>query len=329
MASNVGSPGELLHGQILFGSRQTPIAFTQQSLPTDTANAVIGSPLAEVIVADKVNSEVKDYSGLDLSSFFQAIDTIGDIELPNVLSDLTLTYQKGGGDTTYTENAVASASGNTGAGVSVSGTAQASAFCIPKLLPTLITPPTSNVPLKSCFFATKDFTTANFLSILTTQLGATVLAWPVFKPVPLTFNLFGTKVTASSRADFQGSISTSSGGGSTTESNGLGFGNDYTPSIEQQTISPTIHGSFSLTASDGISHTGVTLIAVSGSISGGGGGSATAAATGSILPTSVPATSPAAIPTSGLYLYRVIFDPSPTYGWYFVNAIVFDFASIA
>lgn len=331
--SDLGSDGDLLSGQILFGGHQVPIAFTQRSTAKPEADAQIGDPFKEVIPTNKSNSEVKDYSGVDLIGYHVGpIDITGDIDgLPNVLTGLTVVYNKGGGDQAFIEAATASGSGSSfSVGASVSGTATANAYCVPKLLPTIVTPATRNVPLKTYYFATQTFTTASFLTILTAAFGSTVLAWPVFKPVPLYFNLLGTKTSASARADYQGSFSISGSGTSLLQSDGVGKGLDVSPNIEQQEISPTIHGAFSLSGSDSQAHSATTALSVSGGIiSGGGAGSNTATANGSISPTSVTATVPAALPTSGLYLYKIIFEASPAYGWYFIQAIVFDFASIA
>lgn len=328
--SNAGSKGKILLGQLLYGARQILIRFTQRSTDVESANALVGTPLTEITPVDGVNSTVKTYTQPDLSALFFVYETPGSIELPNVLSSLAVSYISGGGNGDYTETASAAASGTAwSVGASVSGTAQASSSCIPKLLFQIDTPVTTNVPLINCFFYSPTIDLATILAILTAKLGHTVLAWPVFKAKPITVTLIGSKMNGSIRADYQGSASNSSSGVTLTQSDGLGDQYDFTPIIEQQQFPPTLHAGFSLTSSSSVAHTGTTTVTLSGGvISGGGTGTATATATASVTPTSISATTPTALPTSGLYLYRLDPGDSTTFGNYFIHATVFDFASI-
>lgn len=329
MPDPVASPGVVERGQLMYGPRQVSVAYTQESLPIADANAAIGDPFTEITPTNRQNSEKKVYAIPDLSGFFLKYTGYSNIDLPNVLTSLSIDFVKGGSDSGYTEIATAGATGLFSIGVSVSGTAQASAFCVPKPLYAIDTPATTNVPVINCFFYTTDLSTANILSILTAQLGATVLAWPVFKAKPLTLTLTGMKASATARADYQASASVGSSGSSASQSDGLGKGFDLTPSVEQVQLPPTIHGSFSLTGSDTQTNGAATSVVVSGGIiSGGGSGSAGATATGTVTPTSISATSPAALPSSGLYLYKVNPETSPIFNNYFVQAIVFDFSTL-
>lgn len=323
--------GKTLFGQLMYGVRQLIVRYTQQSCDIATATAQLGNAYTEITPTNDVNSEVKVYTVPDLSGIFEQYTTNEDIELPNTLSSLSVDYVNGGGSTLYTENGAGASAGTSyNIGLGVSGTATASSSSIPKLLYTIDTPVTQKVPIINCVFFTPSIDDATILAILTAQLGATVLAWPIFKPKPLVITLFGQRSTASGRADYSGSVSGSTAGATLTISSGFGEGVDVTPIIEQQQFPPMLHGSFSLTASSSQVHTGVALISISGGpISGGAGGTATALASSSVTPTSISATSPAAIPTSGLYRYSLSVSESLTFGNYLVNAKVFDFASIA
>lgn len=328
--SNAGSKGKTLLGQLLYGARQIIIRFTQISMDVESANALVGTPLTEITPVNDVNSTVKTYTQPDLSGIFIVSETYGNIDLPNVLSSLTVSYISGGGDGNYTETASAAASGTAwSVGASVSGTAQATASCIPKLLYQIDTPVTTNVTLINCFFYSPTLDQTTILAILTAKLGHTVSAWPVFKVKPITVTLIGSKMNGSIRADYQGSASNSSSGVTLTQSDGLGDQYDFTPIIEQQQFPPTLHGSFTLTGSGSVSHAGTTTVTLSGGvISGGGSGTATATASASVSPTNISTTVPSSLPTSGLYLYRLDPGDSTTFGNYFIHATVFDFASI-
>lgn len=327
------SNGKLLHGQLMHGHKQVIVPYTQQECDEATALTYIGQDRTEVNPTDRGSSLVKQFGIPDLSGAFYSYIAPGSIELPNVLTSLSVVYNKGGGDTTFIENANCAASGTAwSVGASVSGTTQASSYCVPKLLHTIDSAPATNVPTINCFFYTTSLDTATILSILSTKLGATVLEWPLFKPQPLSFVLFGERTSASGRQDYQASASFNSGSSSSTlvKSEGFGFGNDKNPNAEDVQIPPTLHGAFTLLSNDSNSHTGSTSVTITGGIlSGGGSNSATADASGSVTPNTVAATSPPALPTSGLYLYRVIPDEILIYGNYPVRAIVFDFASIA
>lgn len=331
--ANEGSDGDLLKGQLLFGPRQIPVQYEQRSTKRIEADALVDAktPLTEVLPTNKSNSEVKHYAPLDLSDYFESYSTAGNIDLPNVLTSLSVVYTNGGSNADYTETANIAASGTSwSVGASVSGTAQASSFSLPKAIP-LITPPTAtNVQIINCYFFTTSLDTANILAILTAKLGATVLAWPLFKAKPITLILSGQKVSASARRDYQGSASDSPSGVTLTQSDGIGTQFDYTPSVEIVEIPPTIHGAISLTVSGSQSHTGTTTVTVNGGvISGGGTSTVTALASSSVAFTSLSPTTPAALPTSGLYLYRVDTDTTTTYGNFLIHAQVFDFAQIA
>lgn len=323
--------GKKLFGQLMYGARQVIVQYFQWSVDIVTAATFLGQQFTEITPTDQANSEVKVYTPPDLSSIFEQFTTSEDVELPNVLSSLSVVYTNGGGDADYTESGTGSAAGTSfSIGLSVSGTATASASSIPKLLYTIDTPVSQKVPLINCVFFTPTIDQATILSILTTKLGATVLAWPLFKTKPLVVTLFGGRTTASGRADYSGSVSSSAAGATITRSSGFGTGIDYTPVIEQQQFPPMLHGAFTLTASSSVAHTGIATVIVSGGpISGSSFGVATAGAASSVTPTSISATSPASIPTSGLYLYSLSVSESLTFGNYLVNAKVFDFASIA
>lgn len=328
--------GRHFPSQLIFGSRRLDIPYEEWVSDWEHAQAYVGQPHFEVTKKDFDSYTIRAFGDVDLSGFWLTYDGIERrMRLPDVLTELTLTYEKGGGSTTYTESGVSTATGNYSVGMSLAGTAQASAFTIPKLIPNITETWSFNPPVSHYFYYGQAFDQATIIAKLAAKLGVAVNPWPIFKPESLIFKMVGTRVNASGRATAQGSAMSRGADASATESHGFGFGLDIAPVIETQTIPPTLHGAFTLSpSSDGESHTGVTLIGATGIISTGGGGTATAASTGSVTPTSVSATSPTALPTSGLYLFDFDVQPDAEFAnagsnWYFAHAVIFDFAKIA
>lgn len=328
-----GSNGKQLFGQLIFSVRQVIVRYWQRVFSVADAQAYLGQALTEVNPINDDSSMVKQYSQPDLSAIFDTYLSYENIDLPLVLKNLSVIYNTGGAGGDYTEAAAISAAGSAwSVGSSVSGTAQASAFCIPELTFTLAQPPDGKLPVTNCFFFSTDISQANLLSILTAKLGATVLAWPIFKAQPLTLLLVGERVTASARRDYQGSASFNSSSSTVTltQSDGLGTQFDHSPVVQVKQFPPCIHGAFTLSTPQTFSEDATTNVTVSGGvISGGGTSTSTATAAGSITPSSISATTPAAIPTSGLYLYDVSIGESTFYNNFAIHAKVFDFSIIA
>jgi len=314
-------------GQMMWGIHQLIIPFTEQEMDLTLVQAVLGDAHTEITPLDRQQDRVKIYTKPNLDSYWLSFDSTADIPLPNVMTALTATYENGGGDTNYTETGSDSASGSYHVGVSVSGQCQASAFSIPKLVPTITETWSSNLPVKHYFYFGSAFDIATVLSKLSTQLATTVNAWPVFHTATHKFTLFGTRVNATGRASCQGTAYSHTTGASASFTQGLGEGLDISPVIEVMQIPSTLHGSFSFTGTGSSSHNAVAAITISGSpISGGGGGTATAAATSSITPNTLAATTPSALPVSGLYLYKFDIEPAEIFGYFYAHAIVFDFS---
>lgn len=330
---SVSGQGRLLHGLRMHGTHQVPVPFTKQmDSAIDQADAIAeaATPLTEVEPKDRGASDVISYATLDLSNYWLSYDGIERrMRIPDVLTSLVLTYEKGGGDTSYVEAADTTASGSYSVGVSLSGQAQASAFVLPKIIPTLHETWSFNQPVSHYFYFGQAFDQATILAKLSAKLGTTVNAWPVFKPESITLKLVGQRTSSNARATFQGSVSSHSGGDSTSESAGFGEGQEFSPQVETVQIPATLHGAITLSpSSSSQTNTATAGISASGIIGGGGGGVANCIATGSVTPTSIPATSPAGVPTSGLYLFDFDIEPAETFGWFYAHAVVFDFAKL-
>lgn len=328
--------GELLHGQLLYGQLQIPVPYTQQEVDKVEADALcVGSAGTEVKPTNRGQSQVNIYGTngvVDLSAYFVQLPTVKrKLDLPNVLSSLTIVYQKGGNSAFFTETGSGSGAGTAfGLGLSVSGTAQAAASCIPSAEPVMAIPSEFTVATIDYIFFSPTITDAAILSILTAKIGTAVNAWPVFKPKPIFLTLYGARSTASIRGDYQATASVSLSGGSTTNTSGIGeqYGVDQT--IQEQQFPPTLHGSLSLTPTDSASEVATVAVTVGGSqIGGSASGAATASAGGAVSPSSIAATSPTDIPKTGMYLYKIAADDAKVYGNYLLRATVVDMSQYA
>lgn len=327
------SSGRLLHGQKLHGPLMLPATFTRiMDEAATTADPLCdGTANREVEPKDRQASEVTEYN-IDLSEFFLSYDGFERrMRLPPVLNDLQVQYVVGGENNDYIETAGQTGSGAFSVSASLAGSAQAAAYCIPKIIPNTKEAWPYEMPAKHCFFFAPpgNLTTADYLTRLSIQLGVSVSAWPVWLTESLTFITTGERVNASARATLQASFATHSSGASATQSIGFGSGTSVSPNIEITQIQPTLHGAFSLSGSAGTSQSASTTISSSGVITLAAGGTANAVAAGTVSPTSVSATSPANLPSSGLYLYDVEMEAASTFGQFLLHAVLFDFSVIA
>jgi hypothetical protein len=325
--------GRHFPSQLIFGARRLDIPYEEWVSNWAEAQQYVGQPHFEVTKKDYDSYNIRAFGDVDLSGFWLAYAGIERrMRLPDVLTSIELTYEKGGGGTTYTEVGTSTASGDYSVGMSLAGSAQASAFVIPKLIPQVTETWSFNPPVMHYFYYGHLFDQTTILALLTEKLGVPVLAWPIFKPESLIFKLVGSKVNASGRATAQGSAAAHSSGTAATGSIGFGEGRDYAPVIETMTIPPTLHDAITLSpGSDTESHTGETSIGATGVVILASTGTATADAAGSVTPTSISATSPTALPSSGLYLFDFDVQPDAEMAnsganWYFAHAVIFDFS---
>lgn len=325
------SSGRLTHGQKLFGVHQIPVPFTRiMDEAVTTADPLVGQALTEIEPKDRQASEVTVLGPIDLSSYWLGpIAGEHNIPLPKVLTALTPEYEQGGGANSYSESATSSETGWTGVGLSLSGSAQASAYNIPKLLPVIQEVWGDPLPVNHYYYFGQAFDISTILSKLSAKLGETVSQWPIFKPESLHFVLLGEKSNASARVSLQGSVSSGPNGSSSSLSEGEGAGLEISPSVELMDIPPTLHTGITLSISTSPSFAAAASISATGAISGAPSVASTAEANSVIAPSIVTATSPTALPTSGLYLYATDVEPSETFGWFYVHVIIFDFATIA
>lgn len=268
-------------------------------------------------------------------------------ELPDVLEDILVDWDE---DSAIGESSDGGSGLSTGdanislsLSLSASGSGQGSASLIPSITPVIRSYFARRVPsVQHVIFLPLPITEAQIRTKLSAILTpVTVLAWPQFRPQSHIFTLKGglTNVSCSAKAQCHASISyvrvdeTVGSATSNTESEGEGYDVSINRSVQKVIIPPTIHGSISFTSGE---HTKTkTTTATAEAVVAGGtnfpGASSNitkeVTVNGSITPTSISATSPTTIPSSGLYLYKV--DVSMyRHGYAMIVAEVIDFSNL-
>jgi hypothetical protein len=342
--------GQVLHGQLLDKDFRTAIPYTQQirNFNDGGQSPSQGNANTEITVIDGNSTEDKvfNYSALDSAKLAIFVQNPGftSFDLPEELISLTAIFSTSKGTGTGTSTPTATSSGTSwSVGVSSSNKGSSSLDYIPDLQPEIKTHFTRNVPTIECYFFTSaSQTMANVLSRLTTGLSATVLVWPHFKPVRHSFTMKGQALSLSAGANLQLSASKNSANTSYSDNVGLDKQVETKTSIRSLDLPPYLHGDISITSdvggatpwktSDTVGITVGTSITAAGdipttTISSGGTVTPITVST-EIFPHTLSATSPAAVPTSGLYLLEI--RPQASEGDLFLQlAVVVDFAYFA
>lgn len=276
------------------------------------------------------------YSILD--NYSAVFANTADINFPEVLTALTVYWSTSIGEGTNTEAGAMDVNGtsNVQLGLDVRASAQGSTSIIPELIPTISKIYGESMPVTDYyFFLPLPVTQAQILSRLTVLAGSTVNAWPIFKPVPRTFILDGKKLSASLEGNLHYKVSVDTTGTSTGKSSGVGRNFDAGSSVRAVTLPPMLNAALSVKNSGGTDESTKTQSATvdtSAAISDSGVGmsvsdSLTLVSQASVTPASIGATSPAALPSSGLYLLRCDTELFRD-GYAACRARVFDFAAL-
>jgi hypothetical protein len=281
------------------------------------------------------------------------LPTTANLDLPDVLLSAEATWNKSGGTGTFNSEwqGISTWQPSNDVNFSLSGSESASAESSASIQPSLVldikSPVGKNLPSTSLSFfmqtATLDATT--FLAKVSTIMGGSVSRWPVFSPVAHTITLKGAKVAVSAKAS--GSASASARGDAGTgdgsimrdKNDGSGSSCDVATMSETLRIPPTIHGEITIsgTLSDSATaeasckvgwdsySTGQYIAGQECKIFGVTADSGTVSldAEGSIYPSTLAATTPSEIPSSGLYLIDSKITPYQS-GWVQCFAEVID-----
>lgn len=329
-------PGPILHGQTY--NRQFGFS-TPYTLQDTAAGANLGDDATEITPKDSVQQEVKKIDlSLLLSIYGSYIITwpdVTDLPLPDVLTGIQSIKNSNFGEGAGSGSGSAGATGDHGSySLSIPSSNQSSAALSYELL-IKISSGRDRGRGKRCrrgvFLMLTPFNDADLLAQISLLLGTTVNYWPDFRPDFESLVVTGMSVAVQTEANGMVHLSydsSSSSSGSTSETS-----YSYKMGITSGPvrISPTIHGSVSITG-DGTSATqevtSESEVTISGTASAHAGPiSKSATATATVKPTSLSATGgQATYPTTGFYftpsgINSEIFEE----GWVMVHFEVADF----
>lgn len=314
---------------------------------TDRSMQQISDNWWAVIVSSSRDAALTDYKLI--------LPTTTNLNLPDVLESIAVVWNTAGGNGNFDSNWVGLAHSIGGIQNSLGGgesaSAEGAASVQPELSISIRQPLGRNIPALAYFFYLKltsadTITSAEFLAKLTALAGASVSYWPSFNPVSHTIVLKGQKVAVSAKASASASMQASDAGDvdtiSTDKNEGSGTSYDTSTMNGVTRIPPTIHGAISITGGTTSSATATASCDVGWTGTGSGASigpypvtfpsttavaSASLAANGAVSPTSLSATSPASIPSSGLYITESRIDPYEK-GWVRCYAEVIDASDI-
>lgn len=328
--------GKLLHGQSYDPQDDTITQFTEQEHSKPVADTYLGGARTEIEPTDRGSSSVRIFSAPSLDSYARIYDSYAVLnDLPDVLESITITYNKTKGSGVFLSNGAGISVGDSpAASLSEAGRANSSLSIIPDLQIRIKQYGNIRVRVRNYrFYMSGDGTISNLLTKLTTLAGTTVNAWPNFRPVIETLTLEGQQVSVSVDVSVQQQVSINTS--TVTNLYTIGEGDNYETGVSVRTvqISNVIHGAIAI--ANPVHADSVIAVASAGWPDGGvnwPARSASKTATSPVLqprvlPNLLVATTPAAIPTSGLYLYSVR-DETTKFGYTLYHAIVIDFADL-
>lgn len=333
--------GKLRRGQLFDQEDNLVIPYSEQIVNTDNPQAQEceqqGDTATEITPEDAQSYRVRvfDLPTEALDAYSLSVPATTDLDLPDELLSIATTFNNAFGAGSHDQDGDGvSISSSPSLNLALNSKANASASVMPDIQPVIRQKWARNVPCMHYFFYINgDYDMADVLTRLGTITGSTVNAWPKFQPRIAVFTLKGETFNISVDADVQQYASLRAGEVSVTYTWGEGEGVSREVSTTTKTvvIPPTIHGAITLTpntdSAAGAASASSGWSAATNWPARSAASSATATANASITPTSLAATSPAAIPTSGLYLHRL---RSESYKWGYnrVFAEVVDFADV-
>lgn len=335
--------GAVLPGQQYNDEFDFILPFTEQGKRNSDIASDLGDPRKEIQPLDAVSSLVRvwDLSGIaaELAGKTNSFPTYVSFDLPDTLVSLVASMNSNNGVGEHNETGNGFSAGDSASlSLHLHSRAQGSGAVIPLLLATI--KQTSgwgrNVPaMVYRFFEPDNVTHAEVLARLTAMAGATVNAWPKFRPEPHTFHLLGQQASVAANADVQQHRSFSENNVTATWGQGLGSSREFGINVRHDHLPPTIHPLIAVTGLLALNlivqATSQATIVAAENWPGRNAGPKVAQSniSGLVTPSSVAATSGVtAIPTTGLYLL----EPNATpfrYGHVFFSAVVVDFSYFA
>jgi hypothetical protein len=350
--SDEQADGKLLKGQQYLPERNVFAAYTEQSIKYDKTvtprvTGSEGTAGVDQTPLDGASAKVRTYDLVAVQAALVAIRfkyalRLERIDLPRELTAITVVTNSATGsgvgnhpvsqqEATITESATAT--------INPRASAEASSAVSFEIYFTWKPFVREHGKALACgFYYTGNITETEVLTALAHAdlIGGTVIAWPLFKPTIETLVLKGAEVSVKQSADSSATIGTDWDG--FVKMGTIEYGDEYSErvGVSSKTIElpECIHGALSVSPNTATADAATSVKANTVLMSGPGGFVSaivneptprTKTATASITPTSLSATSPAAVPTTGKYLYK--WDSQEVgYGVRSVSAIVLDMA---
>lgn len=346
------SDGAKLSGQQYNRRTDTIIPYTERSEDysgpeTLRVTGKEGDPKTEIQPTDRAAAKVTVYDTTAIEAALAEIHhswpSLSSIYLPDVLESVSVVWNKSLGSGTATSGPGYMAAINTSVTADASSQVQGSAAISGQVQPVIKEYVSRDLPtMNYSFYIKDDASLAQILTRLATPelANATVLALPVWKPVRHVITAIGGQLSLRQTAEAR-----ASGGGSDSSSyvsNTTGTSNSTEAGVQSNTVTipATIHAA--ITISNATDTTGTLTVAARAqtpSITSGAtyGTQAaqdvnptdlTGSVAGSTSPGSLSATSPAAIPVTGLYLTDIGVSIED-FGFLLIRASVINFIIFA
>jgi len=266
-----------------------------------------------------------------LNSYLVSLPTRTDMQLPAVLKSIEAVWVS---DTAISDgDTQGTGAMPTGGGVSLqaqaSSTGSAKQSAVPSIKTEIENVIGSDISATAYFFyydaGNGSMNETNLVNRLSTLIGQSVNVWPIFKAKSHTIVTRGASVSAVTKASAdQTNIITIDGTAGNSQSSGEEFSWAIDRNVDVINLGPTIHAALNITNANqytGIYATSSARARLTGDFDVTASIAYTANAQVSIVPTSFPATSPADIPRSGLYIVSSKAEPFK-WGWVKCFALV-------
>jgi hypothetical protein len=311
------------HGPEYYGVRKNRelgalVPYITQVVPAPAFDDLLLDPNVTYEPIDAARSrKVTEFAPIEvMENYHMSFPSRAGVRIPPVLISARIIWNKGqGGGSGYSDTPYAYATGESRE-LSVSERAEASgsASLMPELATTVQEYNTDNLPSTAHFFfmplegISEQAIRAKLSILMNRPSNSPVLPWPVFLPQQHEVVLTGEKNTQSINVGGSASLAVRPNGGSGHYSISRGASGDANPMTRVVTIPATIHPAMSI---QNASHPDIRIpleakVQWYGDNNGFPGmnqvDTVVITASGSVFPTSIPATSPPSVPSSGIYL---------------------------
>jgi hypothetical protein len=326
------SDGKLLNGQQYDPTEDLVVRFTERMRDIPGAATQLGNTKTEITPHDQDASVVRVYTdptGLD--TLVRSSPSFVTLQLPDILESITVEYNENQGAGSYTESGIGSSGGDhQDLDISANNSAQASYSIVPELVISIKQVWAANIRATRYFFyMTGTIDTTTILARLTTIVGSAVNFLPVFRPMQHTLVLKGQSMSVRVEAKAVRGDYASPTFSRAIFQTGRGFSTDGGVTVRSVTIPPTLHSLVSIAnnVKEGrATATASAIVQINGAVAAVVQTNETPIQRASVTPTSLIATSPAGIPTSGFYLVDLDFTRELKWGRTAIFAEVVDFS---